>query len=266
MICNLEMLVRFRQEAPVKIIMFKEIKITENDFIKLLEFSNNNCYYYCNHQELVFIHTLQDCKDFEFGYILDEISDAYAISKVVYDFIKHCGKYNGFLKERIVDGIEYVEIVIKNNPEFIYDLVKTFQKFGFEKTFHELYSNILVHIGFKRGNLIKQQYLYYIEDRGCKPKIERDGIIINDNLFYTNRKFFYKNPLSKQECKNIAEKENNFSCFGCILYKIDLSKCKDIEYYYSVDDDNDMVFITKDIPKTTITIEKIIKPDDKEIR
>ena len=94
--------------------MFKEIKIDEKAFINLLNLNDKNTNYLYNPDEVSFIQKLKDCEHFELGYIIDIISDGYAISKSIYNFIKECKNYNGFLKERVVENVEYIEVVIKN--------------------------------------------------------------------------------------------------------------------------------------------------------
>jgi len=239
--------------------MFNTVTITEQNLKSLL--ASGSRYIEPNFRKVnnIFSEYNSDIRDrlktFKLGIIIDDLSECFLISKSVEDFVKHSTSRNGFLKYKNINNQDYIEIVIYNEDLLINNLVSTLKDCGFELLFREFYSLNFVQIGFKRSNGKEElKYLYWLDDRGYKPKIKREGIVCLTNGNYTYRNFYFTEFYSINEFLDIANTQRKNNCFGFIVYKIDISKIKDFKYGISLDNP-DIVYSTTDIPQEAISIE-----------
>ena len=236
--------------------MFNNITLSEEEFKDILNGSYNHSVndYNFNIFNKRNSDIWKNIKTFEIGFIVDEISEYFHLSKTIEHFVKNFVFQNGFLRFKKINNCEYIEIVCLFDNNLISNLKDKLLLSGFNFLYQEKYCEKFLFLSFRRGKEEKIENIFYIEDRGHQPKIKREGVLFEtkDNLVINKKTFYYNIPDSEE----LKKYKNN--CFGFNIYKIDFSKIKNPSFCTSFEDNNKL-YVLNDIPKENISIERVCK-------
>ena len=116
-------------EKHIKIIinflkMFNNITLSEEEFKDILNGSYNHLVndYNFNIFNKRNSDIWKNIKTFEIGFIVDEISEYFNLSKTIEHFVKNFVFQNGFLRFKKINNCEYIEIVCLFDNDLISNL------------------------------------------------------------------------------------------------------------------------------------------------